>query len=142
MQKMNNLTLLRINTSDQGTLGRVIGDGFSCYSLELPWRDNRVGESCIPPGEYEVKAHRSKRYRNSFWLKSVPGRSAILIHAGNVAGARAMGYLSNSKGCILLGLRHGFLYGQKAVLLSQIVIDELAAHFPSVPFTLEIKEAY
>jgi hypothetical protein len=139
---MSDLTLLRINTSDQGTLGRVIGNSVSCYSLELPWRDNQVGKSCIPVGEYEVQAYRSKRYRNSFKVLGVPDRSAILIHAGNVAGDRAMGYLSNSQGCILLGLKHGFLHGQKAVLMSQIAIDGLAARFPGGPFTLEIKEAY
>lgn len=136
------VTLLRLNTSDQGTLGRLVADGFSCYSLELPWRDNRVGESCIPEGKYEVQAYRSKRYRNSFKVKGVQDRSAILIHSGNVAGDRAMGYLSNSQGCILLGLKHGFLYGQKAVLLSQMALDELAARFPGGPLTLEIKEAY
>jgi len=43
-------TLVRLRKSDQGTEGLLIYSRFNCYSLELPWRDNRPNVSCILAG--------------------------------------------------------------------------------------------
>ena len=33
------------------------------WALEPPWRGNRIGESCIPCGLYDVRRRWSRRYR-------------------------------------------------------------------------------
>lgn len=72
-----------------GTLGHCYlhaDDGavlVSGYTVELPWRDNAVGESCIPPGVYRAIRHDSPIFGSSLWLQDVPGRTEILVHPAN-----------------------------------------------------------
>jgi len=68
---------------------------FNCYTLELPWNDNKKQISCIPKGEYNVEKRQSTKYKNHFHVLDVPNRSYILIHRGN--------YNWHTKGCILVG---------------------------------------
>ena len=68
---------------------------FNCYTLELPWNDNKKSISCIPKGEYNVEKRQSTKYKNHFHVLDVPNRSYILIHQGN--------YNWHTKGCILVG---------------------------------------
>jgi hypothetical protein len=82
--------------------------GWACCTLELPWADNENRRSCIPPrpGEeiaYKAKRHESPRYGETLYLPGVPGRSEILIHAGN--------YISDTLGCILVGAQFTDLDG-------------------------------
>lgn len=68
-----------------------------CWMLEEPWRPVKVqGETCIPPGHYELElVHDSPlaiRYYERFdWfrgllsIKDVPGFTAVRIHVGNDA---------------------------------------------------------
>lgn len=83
--------------SDDGiqTLGKIAVGMQIFHTLELPWRDNRRRISCIPKGEYRVTKHSSPKFGKSFWVREVPGRSEILIHAGN--------YYTDILGCILVG---------------------------------------
>ena len=67
-------------------------------TLELPWKDNKPGISCIPTGEYLAKVHAAPKFEWCLWLQNVPGRSEILIHSGN--------YTSQILGCILPGIIH------------------------------------
>jgi hypothetical protein len=109
---MKTLELYRERTSDMGTKGELYnGDKLVCKMLELPWRDNAKNISCIPPGRYEVDylpESASGRY-NSVYLvndamqlvQQVVSRDGILIHMGNWAGDEALGYKSNSDGCLL-----------------------------------------
>jgi hypothetical protein len=87
---------LRIKRSyhPTGTNGSLFINGeLICYTIELPWRDNHTGISCIPEGTY----HLVKRYSPAFhWhlhLRDVPGREWILMHPANHA-------LRELKGCI------------------------------------------
>ncbi len=74
---------------------------FNCKTLELPVLGNQHNISCIPEGIYDViKYIRPETKTNVFWIKNVPGRSAILIHAGNFA----IGKKIDTKGCILPGM--------------------------------------
>lgn len=67
-------------------------------TIELPWKDNAKGKSCIPEGEYRMRYTMSNRFKTMLWeVMKVPGRSGIRIHAGNYAGDR----ISDSEGCIL-----------------------------------------
>jgi len=132
--------LHRTTTDDQGTEGILSTVGFSCFVLELPWRDNRRGMSCIPLGEYECQVIYSPHFRKKFyWLKSVPDRSGVLLHSGNFAGDRDLGFKTHSEGCLLLGKYFGKLNGQKAVLVSQPTIRNFMEYMNHKPYTLEIK---
>ncbi len=68
---------------------------FECVTLEPTWANNRTNVSCIPAGEYNVVPYSSEKYPGTYEVQDVPGRSKILIHAGN--------YYTNTKGCILPG---------------------------------------
>ena len=121
---MKDVYLFRTITSDQGTEGILATDGFFCKTLELPWRNNQKGISCIPSGEYIVALRQSPKYGRIYWVTNVPDRSWILIHSGNVAGDVNKGFRTHVQGCILLGKEHGFLYDQRAVLNSRITVTK------------------
>jgi hypothetical protein len=80
------------------TLGQIEVGGLTLYTLELPWKDNKTGISCIPVGTYKVKRHTSPKFGKCFWLQDVPNRSEILIHPAN--------YTRQLRGCIAVGLDH------------------------------------
>lgn len=91
---------------DQGTLGSILDENYNflCHSLELDWKENKQGISCIPKGEYEsfyVEKTASGKFRDVYLLKNVPKRSGVLIHKGNFGGQVNKGYKSHILGCIL-----------------------------------------
>ena len=97
------MRLLIERYSDSGiqTIGEgfiINNEGFSLFNfktLELSWKDNKKGVSCIPAGDYNVKKRYSKKYQNHFHILDVKDRSYILIHSGN--------FHTHTKGCILVG---------------------------------------
>jgi len=126
------LALRRIQSPKQtvGILSVIDGDGdaryscWECWALELPWEQNRNRKSCIPPepgenGVYRFERHESPQFGRCIWIKDVPGRSEILIHAGN--------YVSDTAGCILVGDTPTDLNGDGLtdVTRSQETLDEL-----------------
>jgi hypothetical protein len=121
--------LTREPSTDQGTEGRlVIPDiGFTCFTLELPWRGNASRVSCIPRGPYTCVAVDSPRFGRVYHVQAVPGRTHILIHSGNLAGDVSLGFKSNVEGCILLGSRRGTIQGQCAVLVSRATVRRFMA---------------
>jgi hypothetical protein len=64
-----------------------------CHSIELPWKDNQHGISCIPEGQYALGRRFSPKFGWHLEVKEVPNRSNILIHPANDA-------LHELKGCI------------------------------------------
>jgi hypothetical protein len=72
------------------------------YTLELPKGDGGSG-FCITQGLYNCIPHNSPKHPNTWELMKVPGRTSILIHAGNY-GCEVNGHLSDTEGCILPGL--------------------------------------
>ena len=109
---MKKLTLKRINSSSECVLGVLeLDDKEICKTLELPWRDNQKGISCIPAGEYKLSPYPSSRFGEVYIVNDVPNRTGILIHTGNTA--------SDIAGCILVGDSYGKLNGKKAVLNSR-----------------------
>lgn len=99
---MKRVVLLRTHTGEQGTPGHLIFNSFTCRTLELPWKDNKLNVSCIPEGVYIAKEDAFKGGL-SYRLEDVPGRTAIEIHRGNWAGDKTLGFKCNVEGCILLG---------------------------------------
>lgn len=78
----------------EGTNGTIYHQGIPiCKSIELPWRNNERGQSCIPEGRYELKLRYTDRFGRHYLLKDVPGRQLILMHPFNHA-------LKESRGCI------------------------------------------
>lgn len=139
------LRLVRLVQGDQGTVGSLL-DGVDriCLMGELPWRENRADRSRIPAGTYRVEylaRSGSGKYRDVYWVRDVPGRSGILIHAGNVMGDVEQGYRADSWGCLLPGKRMGHLWDQRAVLSSRAALRELHKVTGRRPFNLEITDA-
>lgn len=92
---MKTLLLIRKYLEDR-TIGVICTEGFGdLKTLELPWNDNKVGQSCIPKGEYHVKRDKYGKH-TWFSIPEVPGRTYIEIHEGYKP--------SHSLGCILLNL--------------------------------------
>lgn len=101
--------LYRIFKDEKQTLGELqIGD-LMLFTLELPdlnndgIEDNEVRKSCIPDGTYKVVKHNSPKFGWCFWVRDVPGRTAILIHPGN--------YYYHTLGCILVGMQQKDMNG-------------------------------
>lgn len=137
---MDTVFLKRIESSKYGTFGVLSAPsvGFSCFTGEPPWKNNRNRVSCIPPGEYIVRIRRSPKYGIIFHLTGVDGRTYILIHWGNLAGDVELGLKSHTAGCILLGQSRGWLAGQKAVLNSRIAVKKFMRLMKNEPFKLII----
>ncbi len=68
---------------------------FECVTLELPWKLNKKYVSCIPEGNYKVMKVFSAKFNDCFYLRDVPDRTGVLIHAGN--------FTRDTEGCILVG---------------------------------------
>ena len=78
----------------EGTNGQILYLGrLMMYSIELPWKDNQTGVSCIPEGRYGLKKRYSERFHRHLQVVDVPQRNCILIHPANDA-------LHELKGCI------------------------------------------
>ena len=106
---MNSATLLRRQSTNQGTPGTLsFGTQVVC-TMELPWRENARRLSCIPSGTYLVRWQRSPRLGMCYHLIDVPGRSSILIHAANLAGDILLGFDTELQGCIAPCSKLGFL---------------------------------
>jgi len=131
--------LVREPSSDSGTFGRfTLPDGTALHSLELPWKENAPQMSCIPVGSYRAEMRATTNFGNAYEVKNVPGRSGILIHAGNFAGDMSKGMKANSRGCILLGLGRGEQGGQKSITSSRGAMETFLAKMAGRPFLLVV----
>lgn len=117
--------LVRTDSGDHGTFGVLVAGAYACQCAEPPWRNNQKGLSAIPAGSYRCTWHRSPRYGWGYWVRNVPGRAGILLHAGNLAGDRTRGLATHTEGCILPGTYRGHLAGQRAVLASRTALNNL-----------------
>lgn len=140
--------LSRFETGDQGTFGRLVADGLSLFTGELPWRNNEPSISCLPPepgGEpivYTAAFNNSPRFGRSLYLLApTDPRAGIRVHPANLMGDSMKGLKCQLNGCIALGERLGWIEGQKAVLLSAQAVRKLEEHFGGRSFTLEIRNA-
>ena len=77
-----------------GTNGMLfLGSKLICFTIELPWLNNKPLHSCIPEGRYPLFIRYSQRFKTHFLLERVSNRDLILIHPANDA-------LKELKGCI------------------------------------------
>ena len=93
------MLLLERAYGPHATEGHLTGLGLDLRTIELPWLGNEPFESCIPPGVYRAMLHDSPTHGECLWLRSVPGRTEILMHVANGP--------SELDGCIAPGLTPG-----------------------------------
>ncbi len=82
---------------------------FNCDTLELAFRNNATGVSCILPGIYvceKVEATKKIPYPH-IWVTNVYNRSGIKIHIGNFAAGSKI----DIEGCIIVGDKYLDLNG-------------------------------
>lgn len=88
--------LIRCVDTGKQTTGQIEVGDFQCFSLELPWRENKKQVSCIPAGIYPVRKFNSPKFGMCYAVDEVPNRSQVRIHAGVHYG--------HTLGCILPAL--------------------------------------
>ena len=107
-----------------GTNGTLACEGqFICKTIELPWKLNEKGVSCIPEGEYFIAKRFSPKFQWHLEVLDVPNRSLILFHPANTA-------LHELKGCIapvtqLSGPGSGLLSRKAFARLKDLVLPAL-----------------
>jgi hypothetical protein len=102
------IKLERFAYTPMGTFGRLMFPEFQCFTVERPWLDNKVRESCIPEGEYPIVLGRyNKGGYDAYEVMEVPGRTLIKIHIGNT--------IDDVIGCIAPGRALGTVYGKWGV---------------------------
>ena len=137
---MERVVLQRIESTDEGTFGKINIGQVSFYTLELPWRNNKSDISSIPAGVYKCHMTMSARFKKMLYLIDGTGhRTGVRIHSANLAGDAALGYKCQLNGCIALGIKLGLIGGQKALLLSKPAVRKFEEMTDGKPFVLEIK---
>lgn len=112
------LKITRLEYGENETIGVLqLAGKVLCWTLELPWKDNKIDISCIPTGKYKCLLATYKDKGERWLVQGVSERDAIFVHEGNVH--------SEIKGCILLGSGIGYLSDDRAVLGSRNAIYEL-----------------
>lgn len=107
---MKRLTITRDETGDEGTFSvGILTDGDRALGqwqfVELPWRNNEPGISCIPEGVYRAHVIQSPHFaRAVYLLEDVPGRDLIELHPANWGGDRSKGFHSDLRGCASPGM--------------------------------------
>jgi len=87
------LELIRTYFPD-GTNGELLHNNKRvCFTIELPWLDNKQKVSCIPEGRYELTKRYSPRFGHHLLVNNVGKRHLILLHAANDA-------LKELQGCV------------------------------------------
>lgn len=98
--------VLKINRTyhPDGTNGLLSYEGKPiCQTIELPWRANQRNISCIPEGCYQLVRRHFNRHGLQLAVLNVPNRSAILIHAANVALTQLQGCIAPVSQCTAPG---------------------------------------
>lgn len=130
------LTLIRYASLPYGTLGKLLIPGRqSMATLEPPWANNTPSRSCVPAGTYFLELRPSQimksttagKKNDALYLTSVYQRSSILIHPGNT--------VDDTKGCILLGLKHGLVNKAPGVMHSVQANLRLLEYHQKRPYT-------
>ena len=140
---MKTLFITREPSTDQGTPGYFRFGGRALRCIELPWRDNHTGTSCIPTGTYMASLYNSPKHGTVYMLQGVPGRSDVEIHAANFAGDSSIGWACELLGCIAPGESIGPLENhngqqQMAALQSRAALAEFMAWANGEPIQINI----
>jgi hypothetical protein len=136
---MRKVRVERGPSTDQGTFTRWIllqADGAPLLEwpgLELPWRQNRRGISCIKADTLRGRLVNSPHFKRAVYLfENKNGRESIELHPLNFAGDVEKGWQSQEHGCNGIGRTIGELENihgqmQRAILKSGPALDEFIA---------------
>ncbi len=118
---MKDVFLERFCYSDiMGTFGKLKVDDFECLTVERPWLNNKVGESCIPEGAYELKlGFYNRGGYPCYEIDPVPDRTLIKIHIANT--------IDDVIGCVGLGMGLGYIENKWAVTSSERALNDVLA---------------
>ena len=130
------IVITRQASSPSGTPGELQvtnpqGETFACKTLELPWKDNQSGISCIMADSYPATIwHSAHLDCDVLRLTDKHGRKDCLIHCGNFAGDVSQGLETQVHGCTLVGSSYGTLTNdegksQTAILNSRVTLKRL-----------------
>jgi hypothetical protein len=147
------LTLIRSTGDSERTTGILYVGERTFATIERPWIPHPDGpggmqrKSCVPKGVYRVEPWNSVNFPQTYIITNpelgvyrqpfdIPkgqawGRSAILIHVAN--------RVKDIIGCIGVGMEHGQLGGEPAVLRSVMAMRELNKILNRGTHTLEIQ---
>lgn len=147
------LVLRRLTGDAERTTGLLQADGTIFATIERPWLVNSAGpggiprKSCVPVGVYQVEPWHSANFPETYILTNpdlgvyrqpgdIPkgqtwGRAAILVHVAN--------RVRDVIGCVGVGMEHGQLGGEPAVLRSVLAMRELNKILNRGSHTLEIQ---
>lgn len=105
------LTRQKQKPKGKQTLGILDFEGVQLATVELAWKDNKRGESCIPPTikmvrgkekrvlpAYKVKPRTSKKFKKHFIIEDTTPREFVLFHPAN--------FSRQLRGCIAPGMGH------------------------------------
>jgi len=129
--KLPDITIETISYEDS-TIGRLSSNEFYCFTLELPWLNNKTDISCVPPNIYKYKKRISPSKKTLvIELIDVKGRTFIQIHSGN--------YTRQILGCCLVGTGITYLDSDNIpdVINSKTTLDKLLESCPDTG-TIEI----
>ena len=131
----------RLPDDDQGTIGVLFIPEveWSCYTNELPDRNNERNFSRINSGEYDCVMVNSPKFGQVYLVQNVVNRSGILIHSGTWAGDTKKGWKSHVLGCIEVGYKVAVIDKQRGVLNSRSTRDKLRSLLQGLNFTLIIE---
>jgi hypothetical protein len=105
---------------------------FDCYTLELPYRENKKRISCIPAGVYLFEKWSSFKFGEVLKGKDIPNRDMIYLHPGNS--------YKHTLGCILVGYKYKQceINGNFEIYQSRVAMDNLNKLIPeSVTITIK-----
>lgn len=110
------LTLLRYDSSSNGTFGVLIHDGrWLCHTLEPACRDGCMFHA-VRAGVYTLRQEYSPRFGRVLPTIIAAGRSGLRFHPGNM--------VADTQGCILPGKSRGVA----AVYESRVALAELITY--------------
>jgi len=111
----------------EGTNGMILYEGrlITC-TIELPWKNNLAGVSCIPEGEYELTKRWSPKFGRHLQILNVPGRELILIHPANEALRELKGCIAPV--CLITGAGKGIRSRMALITLKSLVAGALDRH--------------
>ena len=89
-------------------------------TIELPWRDNTRGISCIPEGTYQGESILKSNNKYAILLKDVPDRDGIFISSAN--------FVRQLEGCISPGTKDKD--GVIDTVSSRVALGTLETIFP------------
>lgn len=132
---MNKLTLHRVYFPE-ATHGLLqFNDQNICFTLELPWLNNKAYISCILEGTYPLKPCYNEHFKHHIEIKKVPHRHGIRFHTANNVQLELQGCIAPVSRII------SSTWGHR----SQLAMQKLLEHTGAIPtnqlLQLTIKEA-